>query len=155
MNDMKTIEIRIFSEKQAPSPDVDNEESNEKSKKRVDTKRIVKRALQTTATEAEYYYGKYINISEDYKTGRFIQNAKNIISTSVSLFNAAKAGLEGALIGGPVGAIIGVVSSITSMVYSNTKNYADQIENIHQNIYSNYFYSQRAGFVDGSSGTEN
>ena len=27
MNDMKTIEIRIFSEKQAPSPDVDNEES--------------------------------------------------------------------------------------------------------------------------------
>ena len=136
MNDMKTIEIRIFSEKQAPSPDVDNEESNEKSKEKVNTKRIVKNVARTALIEAEYYSGKYTNISEDYKTGRFIQNARNIISTSISLRNAARAGLEGALIGGPVGAIIGVVSSITSMVYSNTKNYADQIENIHKNIYS-------------------
>ena len=121
---------------------------------------ITKKVIATVNYEADYYFGKYVELTEDYHTGVNVQNAKTVISTIGSVFgSAASVGFMGFKFGGPVGAVIGAVAgagmSVISSYISAKNTYNDAIANIHENVYSNYFYGTRAGYADGSRGTEN
>jgi hypothetical protein len=120
---------------------------------------ITKNVIASINTEIGYYLGKYTELTEDYKTGVNISNAKTVISTIGGIFGSTLAGgIAGAKFG-PVGMIVGAVagmsSSFVASAISSKNTYNEAIADIHENVYSNYFYSLKAGYADGSRGTEN
>jgi len=172
---MRTIEIRILSQaSDSPSPDAKDDSTDIKSDANQDAKKekkptsvaylsayyLTKNFISEAIGEAQYFYGKYATMSEDYKGQTNVQNAMKTISMASSLTFSALAGAKmGSLAGGLPGAIVGAVAgaaiSATKTATSGLHNAADSVAQIRQQAYSNYFYGERAGYADGSQGTEN
>lgn len=172
---MRTIEIRIVSQtSDSPSPDAKGDDTEVKNDSNQDKKKnskattatylaasyITKNIVSEVITEAQYFYGKYATISEDYKGQTNVQNAMKTISMASSFTFSSLAGAKlgstvGGLPGAIVGAIVGAVTNVVKTVSTGMHGAADSISQIRQQAYSNYFYGERAGYADGSQGTEN
>lgn len=119
--------------------------------------------VSMVVADSEYYFGKYVDATENYHASMAIQNAKTFLSTFGSPVTSTIGGaVRGYLSGGLPGAVVEGVSSamqsIQKMInsFSNAlkENYDARVELI-QNAYDNYFYGRRAGYVTGGYGTEN
>ncbi len=172
----RTITIRIISEDQkaAPSPDpkdnqpggnetpspkASNASSKEKSKSLFAEMHLASKAKDFVIQEAEYYTGKYLAVTENYRMQTAIQNAKSFVNGAFSIYASAKAGAVAGSAAGPAGAAagaaIGATLAIANKVQSAISENYDAYQAIIDNAYSNYFYSERAGFASGGYGTEN
>lgn len=164
----RTITIRIISEDQSaapspdpndnsdgkdkPSPNASNDSSKNKSKSLFAKMNIAGKAKDFVLQEAEYYTGKYLTVTEDYRAQTTLQNAKNTISGAFGLYASIS---SGAKLGGVPGAIIGATLAIANKVQSAISTNFDSYQAIIDNAYSNYFYGERAGYASGGYGTEN
>lgn len=171
----RTITVRIISEdqkaapspdpkdnqsgKETPSPKASNASSKEKSKSLFAEMHLASKAKDFVIQTAEYYTGKYLDVTEDYKMQTAIQNAKTFINGAFSIYASAKAGAVAGSSAGPVGAAagaaIGATLAMANQVQSAVNTNYDAYQAIINNAYSNYFYGERAGFASGGYGTEN
>ncbi len=171
----RTITIRIISEDQkaapspvpsdnqsendAPSPNASNSSSKEKSKSLFAQMHLASKAKDFVFQEAEYYTGKYLSVTEDYRMQTTLQNVKNTIQFGFSVYASAKAGAALGAAAGPAGsvagAVIGTTMAVAQKVQSGISAYSDAAQAIVNNAYGNYFYGERAGFASGGYGTEN
>lgn len=171
----RTITIRIISEdqsvapspdpsdgasaKEIPSPKASNSSSKEKSKSLFAELNIREKAKNLAIQEAEFYTGKYLSVTEDYRAETALQNVKNTINNAFSIYASMKTVAALGASAGPYGAIagaaIGATMSIASKVQGEISKYSEAAQAIIDNAYGNYFYGERAGFVSGGYGTEN
>lgn len=171
----RTITIRIISEDQnaapspvpsdnqqdneTPSPKASNSSSKEQSKSLFAQMHLANKAKDFIIQEAEYYTGKYLSVTEDYKMQNTLQNVKNTIQFGFSIYSSAKAGAALGAAAGPAGsvagAVIGATMAVAQKVQSAISTNYDSYQAIIENAYSNYFYGTRAGFASGGYGTEN
>lgn len=161
----RTIVVKILSSdegQQTPSPQPsDNQKGNEPqpegkpSASAMNTYRfaykVTSDAISLIQSTAEYSFQRYFAESEDYKTQLGVQNAKTAISQVAGFVGAVAIGAKF----GPVGAIIAGTLSVASSVSKAVTEVENQMNAIHQQDYSNYFYGVRAGYVDGNGGTMN
>lgn len=171
---MRTIEIKILSQMpDSPSPDAKDDDTEVKPDTNQDAKKakkptsmaylaaayITKNIVTEVISEAQYFYGKYASLTEDYKGQTNVQNAMKTVSMVSNLTFSALAGAKMGSVAGPygavAGAVVGAATSIVKAVTSGLRDAADSIAQIRQQAYSNYFYGERAGYADGSQGTEN
>lgn len=173
---MRKIIVQIVSNvvDKASSPSADagggsggNDESQPKAdttdKKKINATagfayQISRTVTSQVVSQANYYVGKYYSMTEDYKGQQNSQNTMKAISlVTGTASSAVSLGVLGGTAFGPVGAIVGAtlgvaMSAVTN--YMNAKNeYNEAMLAIHENAYSNYFYSERAGYADGGRGT--
>lgn len=169
----RTVTIKIVQEQiqTAPSPSTDggenkpNPSANGKSKDAPNpvmavTSYVTQNVISTIKQQAEYYGSKYLSMTENYTTQTNIENAKSTIGGVVGIASSGVQGYAtGAVMGGGgLGVAMAVISMITGIArttLSALNNYENQIEQIHQQSYGNYFNSVRVGYVDGGRGTEN
>lgn len=171
----RTITIRIISEdqnaapspnpsdgasdKEAPSPKASNSSSKEKSKSLFAQLNIREKAKNLVIQEAEFYTGKYLSATEDYRAQTTLQNVKNTINGAFSIYASMKTGATLGASAGPYGAIagaaIGATMAIVSKVQGEMSKYSEAAQAVIENAYSNYFYGTRAGLASGGYGTEN
>lgn len=164
----RTITIRIISEDQSaapssnpadnesdeetPKPDASSDSSKKKSKSLFAKMHIGREAKNFVIQEAEYYTGKYLSTTENYKVETTLQNAKTFINGTFDLATSIAAGAK---LGGVPGAIVGAALSVSKQVQSAISTNYNAYQAIIENAYSNYFYGERAGFASGGYGTEN
>jgi len=134
----------------ASSPSTDASKSKSKARTAF-AAYVTSQAVSQIMSQGEYYFGKYLNSSDNYTLANMVSNAKTVVSSLSSIASATIAGS----VFGPVGAVLGFAFSAGSTVIQALDNYGSAIQNIHQQAYSNYFYGTRAGFVDGGRGTNN
>lgn len=164
----RTITIRIISEDRGaapspnpadndddgknPNPDASSDSSKKKGKSLFAKMHIADEAKNFVIQEAEYYAGKYLSVTEDYRAQTTLQNAKNTINGAFGLYASIAAGAK---IGNVPGAIIGAAMAVSKQVQSAISANYDSYQAIIENAYSNYFYGTRAGLASGGHGTEN
>ena len=165
----RTITIRIVSDSASVEPSADaggrkrSEAEKEKSKRTAAIQAIsyltTTQIVGTVKQYAEAGYGRYLDLTEDYKAGTARQNAMAHISR---VTNVAASAIGGAVMGaklGPLAAIIGAVVGIAGSIAKNElQRYqvlAEQTKSIHEEAYSLYFNTARAGMINYSRGTEN
>lgn len=145
--------------KETPSPKASNSSSKEQSKSLFAQMHLANKAKDFIVQEAEYYTGKYLSATEDYKMQTTLQNVKNTIQFGFSIYSSAKAGAALGAAAGPAGsvagAVIGATMAVAQKVQSGISAYTDAAQAIVDNAYGNYFYGERAGFASGGYGTEN
>lgn len=120
---------------------------------------IYQRTKSVVKQNAEYYFGKHINLTENYKLENDFNNAKNIISKSIQIGSSI---IGGAIIGsefGPagiaVGAALGFVSEAVNTITEGI--HAHEQENIQLNtirVESSYQMT-RMGLIDNGRNTLN
>ena len=119
---------------------------------------VGKRVWGIIKEEAKYFTGKYFAATENYKTQSLVDNALETIdfgmSTGFSMVAGAKM-FEGTALGAGGGALLAAAAVITQKTVTAFNRYFDEAQKIINNTYGNYFYGERAGYVDGGHGTEN
>ena len=180
MAEGRTITIRIISQSNsAPSPDAKEEDANKPSQSASvgsgsgnegggGSKAAVafaayyftKQTLQTIKSTVMLGYSRYQNLTEDYQGQQVMQNAQAVIGEVASVGGATISGaMTGAKIGGPwgavIGAVLGTVTGIAGAVNKRAETFAQQEKQLHEEAYSLYFNTERAGMVNYSRGTEN
>ena len=166
---MRNITVKIISETVQDSPSADNGADDNKApspeaddKKKISAvnsfaSQITKTITSEIVSDANYYMGRYYSMAEDYKGQQNNANTMKIINMTTGLastsFRFGKLGAAFGPIGAVIGATIGVGVSLARNYMSATKEYNNAMLAIQENAYSNYFYSERAGYIDGSRGT--
>lgn len=103
---------------------------------------------------------RYLTLSEDYLAQNTINNVKTIINKVSSAGSTIMGGItSGATVGGPVGAIVGGVISAVGWGASEYISYQSRMSGYYANLNASNIetsYAQkRAGYTNGSRGTEN
>lgn len=168
----RTITVRIVSEDErvAPSPDANSGAGGSKPKAEADRKNqngkkffsayVTGEVLATAKTIAEAGYSRYVSLTENYvaETSQQNMNAQMGRFFSVAMNTVAGAKL-GMMAFGPVGAALGTITGFATSLVRNEiargRNLAEQARSVHQEAYSLYFNTERAGMINYSRGTEN
>ena len=169
-----TIQIIQSAENGANSPSANNGANDKDSpkadvtdKKRIDAAQsiahqITSNILTQVKSTGDYYVGRYYSMTEDYKGQNNSQNAMRVINlvagtaASSASMGMASMTLLGSVLGpaaGAIGAAVGAVMSLTNEVIKTKNEYNEAMLAIQENAYSNYFYSERAGYADMGRGT--
>jgi hypothetical protein len=171
---MKNITINIISEGgtggRAPSADAGADEEKEAEKASAEAKKknvrvaafssyVTAQALATAKSMMQIGYDRYVTLTENYVAQTAVANMQNHINRFA---NVAGSTLGGAYLGaklGPMGAIAGaVIGFVTSGIrneISRTVTLNEQARAVHEEAYSLYFNTARAGMINHSRGTEN
>ncbi len=169
---MRKITVQIISSlEQSSSPNANNGGNDEKAapkadatdKKKLDAAASMASQITRTITSqvmstANYYMGKYYSMSEDYKGEQNTQNAMKTINLVTGVAgSAASLAISAGTVFGPIGAVIGAVvgagMTLVNSAISAKNEYNEAMLAINENAYSNYFYSERAGYADMGRGT--
>ncbi len=168
---MRKIMVQIISQTENNlSPSVDNGGGDNKNQPNADVSdkakinatanlayKITSQITSEIISAGNYYVGKYYSMTEDYKGTQNTQNTMKLIglvtSTAGSAVGLGMAGAKFGPVGAAIGAILGASMSLTSSAISSKREYNEAMYAIHENAYSNYFYSERAGYADMGRGT--
>lgn len=167
----KEIVIKIYSseegskepsstpEKNPSEPSVDAKPMAKKAATAAAAAYITKNAIQVVKTAMSASYGRYLDLSEDYKAQVGQENLKAHINEIASIGSSIASGAYLGMKFGPVGAILGAVAGavvgVTKAVFSRQITMSNQAKAIHEEAYSLYFNTSRAGMINYSRGTEN
>ena len=141
-----------------PSSDAKLEEeekeknSSKNSVKKVAAAYVTEQALSLLLNEAQYFFGKWENLNEDYVGQNNMQNTMRILNSVAGL---ATSTIAGGMVAGPLGMVVGATVGLMKNIINTQHTMREYRENVYQQIYSNYFFGTRVGFVNGGRGTEN
>ena len=178
---MKNITIRILSDSssssiadKAPSADVSaikekkspSVAQNKKSGEGVGALaylaayNLTSQSIALAKTFAQISYGRYTDLTEDYKSQAIRSNAEAHLNRFGAITGSAISGaLLGSKIAGPAGAVVGMAVGISLAAVKNEiarqNTLYEQSKAIHEEAYSLYFNTARAGMINYSRGTEN
>lgn len=120
-------------------------------------KRMANFAYQEITAQVNYEVGKYVNLTESYKTEILMSNINSTAQKAMSLVGMTTTGAQiGAMFGAPVvGAAIGAAMGIASETMSLIRQYDQQ--NLSINLGEKYagYAGSRMGLIDNGRGTQN
>lgn len=172
MANERTITIRIVNDSDnspdEPSADAKGNDNKAPSKDAKKNKNSAKQAMafyttmQVVATIKQFgetSYNRYTSLLENYKSEVAQENARREIGLVANVISST---ISGAIIGskfGPIGTAIGTIVGLTTSVARNVMTVNSTLEQqnraVHEEAYSLYFNTERAGMVNYSRGTEN
>lgn len=168
----RTITIRIISDSSgsttpsstpgastSTSPSASGSKSTKGMAARAAAFYLTTNAISTLRTLSDMGYSRYIDLTEDYMAQMGAQNMQAHLSRIGTLSGST---ISGAMVGakfGPIGAIIGSIVGFGMGGFRNElsvrRTIAEQERALHEEAYSLYFNTLRAGAVNYSRGTEN
>lgn len=114
-------------------------------------------------SQAEYQFGKYTQLTEDYTTQNGLAHFKAVQNLAKSAIEPVVSyTAQGASMGGPIGAAVGFIAGVVqsgmnliNIEEARRKEFESAYEQLDTIAYSKYYYGSRAGYIDMSAGTEN
>ena len=177
---MKDITIRIISDsssssiadkapsadvsaiKEGKSPSVSQAKQNGKGAgtlAKLAAYNLTKQAIGMLKTVAQTSYSRYTDLTEDYKSQAIRSNASAQLdrfgTVTGSAVSGAIIGSKFGLAGIVVGAIVGLGTGLYKINLAQQNTLYEQSKAFHEEAYSLYFNTARAGMINYSRGTEN
>lgn len=171
----RTITIRIVSDNdekpqsdahsssvekaEKPSSDATDKKNDRSASTKAAAAFVTMQTVSMAKSFAMVGYSRYSDLTEDYISQTASQNARARISEGASFVATQLAWTKLGAQFGPIGAVVGAAVG-TTMAGLNTalrraENIAEQARSLHEEAYSLYFNTARAGMVNHSRGTEN
>lgn len=119
---------------------------------------VGRKAWAMIRQQATYSANRYLQLTENYRMQTSVQNTMQVVDGITDMVMAGVVGAKlfrDTQVGAGAGAVIGMIVTAISATASAVQKYEDAAQRIVENAYGNYFYSERAGIVNGGHGTEN